>query len=603
MKLRSKFSLVFGIVTTIATIVTAYTVYNYLYSRLQEATETRLKSVAMLTAMQLQANRSFTNDVTSSFASPLDYLRKDYQALRRELSIIQRANGLSWLAVYRRDGDFFESVVDGSEEGDSFCPGYPILDVSENMLRACSGEVDLVETYSDAYGIYLTANYPLTNEKGEVVAILDASLTASKLVEAQKEVFKKTALITLLVLVFTILVCMLLSDRLARPVRLLATGAREFASGNLDHRITVRSKDEIGYLTLTFNEMATSLKLSRDALNNRIKELSALNEISSELNFAPNVETVIDAILRKAMDTMCANGVGMVLVDSNGDPFLKHAIHASIDRVEAARQLINPESTISRKVLAEGVVFLSNDVQKEEGIPNFEVSALRSVLVVPLKVEDRVMGLLAACDKKDEGLFSEVDSGFMGTLASHLALSIEKIRLYELAITDGLTKLYVHRYFQAALERELVRVGRYGGVVSLILFDIDHFKKFNDTYGHQQGDTVLSIVAKLLSDTIRQGLDIAARYGGEEFAVILPETSNESAFLAAERIRKRIESHDFPGQEKPLKVTISLGISTWPDDATTRAELIKCADLALYGSKEAGRNVSTLYSKMPKEKS
>ncbi len=128
------------------------------------------------------------------------------------------------------------------------------------------------------------------------------------------------------------------------------------------------------------------------------------------------------------------------------------------------------------------------------------------------------------------------------------------------------------------------------------MFDIDHFKKFNDTYGHQQGDIVLMEVAKLIKQTIRETVDIPARYGGEEFTIILPETDAAGAHLVAERLRKTVEAYDFPGQEQSLKVTISLGVATFPDHASVKSVLIKKADQALYACKDNGRNCSLIYN-------
>ena len=128
------------------------------------------------------------------------------------------------------------------------------------------------------------------------------------------------------------------------------------------------------------------------------------------------------------------------------------------------------------------------------------------------------------------------------------------------------------------------------------MFDVDHFKKFNDTYGHQQGDIVLIETAKLVKDSVRLKIDIPCRYGGEEFTIIMPETDAAGAKVLAERLRKRIEAYEYPGQEKALHVTISIGISIFPDDATEKLMLIKKADDALYRAKEAGRNNTQVYS-------
>ncbi len=174
-------------------------------------------------------------------------------------------------------------------------------------------------------------------------------------------------------------------------------------------------------------------------------------------------------------------------------------------------------------------------------------------------------------------------------LARDLKDANDKLR--GLAFEDGLTQLFNHRYFQDHLEREISRIDRYSHLLSLIMIDIDHFKTFNDTYGHQQGDTVLRAVAEVLNNSIRRP-DIAARYGGEEFAIILPETNLKGALVLAERIRQFVEDLEIKIDNQALKVTISLGI-TFYDPAKGRKkkeEIIESADKALYNSKNTGRN-------------
>jgi len=242
-----------------------------------------------------------------------------------------------------------------------------------------------------------------------------------------------------------------------------------------------------------------------------------------------------------------------------------------------------------------------NDGYKDPLFKSFDSTAdmektIRNLISVPLKIKDRVTGVINGTNKLEQDSFSEEDQRLLEALAQQAAMAVEHARLYELAITDGLTKLFIHRYFQARLEEEIVRAKRYHTACSLILFDIDHFKKFNDTYGHQQGDIVLIEVAKLMKLTVRDTVDIPARYGGEEFVIILPETDAKGALLVAERLRKTIEAYDFPGQEQALKVTVSLGVSTFPDHASTKSVLVKKADLALYECKNRGRNCSFIYN-------
>ena len=166
-------------------------------------------------------------------------------------------------------------------------------------------------------------------------------------------------------------------------------------------------------------------------------------------------------------------------------------------------------------------------------------------------------------------------------------------KLNKLAITDELTGIGNHRLFQTSFETELHRAERYERNLSLLIIDVDHFKVYNDAHGHSEGDKVLRTLAALLEKATR-GEDIVARYGGEEFAIIAPETSKKKAEELAERIRKAIHDEKF-------SLTVSIGIATFPIDGKSTKEIFTKADKALYQSKQAGRNLVTVWSP-PKKK-
>ena len=150
--------------------------------------------------------------------------------------------------------------------------------------------------------------------------------------------------------------------------------------------------------------------------------------------------------------------------------------------------------------------------------------------------------------------------------------------------------MYNHRHSMALVANEFERVGRYQEWLSILMVDIDHFKKINDDHGHPVGDVILRDVARLLKEAVRT-VDSVGRYGGEEFIAILPHTSDEEAKRLGERLRKAIDDHGFRVGEKKIKVTISIGVASFPSDAVdTPNGLIREADRALYRAKEAGRN-------------
>ncbi len=168
-------------------------------------------------------------------------------------------------------------------------------------------------------------------------------------------------------------------------------------------------------------------------------------------------------------------------------------------------------------------------------------------------------------------------------------------QMYESALRDGLTKAFNKKYFTDRLESELTFAIRHSAALSLVMFDIDHFKKVNDTYGHQAGDHVLSTISTLLTSALRAE-DVFARYGGEEFAVICRGTDLAHAQIVGERLRKSVEKHSFVFEGTQIPVTISVGIAGLPDPAVKDApDLVSRADKALYQSKHGGRNRVTIH--------
>lgn len=175
-------------------------------------------------------------------------------------------------------------------------------------------------------------------------------------------------------------------------------------------------------------------------------------------------------------------------------------------------------------------------------------------------------------------------------IGKYLIKSRDFEQQYKLATTDGLTELYNHRYFQEQIRMQVEQAKRYNNNFSLIIIDIDFFKKFNDTFGHQSGDAVLRQVAQTLKKNVR-ATDIVCRYGGEEMSIILPNTIKEEAYTTAEKICSRVAGRKFKlVGDKETNVTISLGVSTYPFDGDTAQKIIEAADKKLYEAKNNGRN-------------
>lgn len=219
-----------------------------------------------------------------------------------------------------------------------------------------------------------------------------------------------------------------------------------------------------------------------------------------------------------------------------------------------------------------------------------EIKKFDPEFIVPLKSDKGLNGIYLQGHKENNEKYSQEEILFAVNILSFASIALENANLYRKATVDRMTKLYTHHQFQKVLEEEIEKATDSNKRFSLIIFDIDHFKSFNDNYGHLQGDVIIKEIAAIIQESIRE-FDFAARYGGEEFSLILPDTTLDNAAIIAERLRKTIEDYDFPGESQTFKVTISLGVAYFDKNfVKCNNDIIKAADRALYYSKEHGRN-------------
>ena len=221
------------------------------------------------------------------------------------------------------------------------------------------------------------------------------------------------------------------------------------------------------------------------------------------------------------------------------------------------------------------------------------------LIIMPLKAKDKVNGLIVADNLYTQKSITNEDLRMFTMLANQAGLAIENSQLYEMikhkSHTDSLTDLWNHGFFQDQLTDQVKNTKNKKGTLTLIILDIDNFKKINDTYGHQNGDIILKEVAKILIESSRE-TDYICRYGGEEFSCILTKTNKEKGYAIAERIRQNIEQHNFSNflPDQNIKVTVSTGLAVFPDNAQTKEELINLADKAMYISKFSGKNQTSV---------
>lgn len=238
-----------------------------------------------------------------------------------------------------------------------------------------------------------------------------------------------------------------------------------------------------------------------------------------------------------------------------------------------------------------------DNIQRELGSYGYrwltEQLPYRSWLGVPLEAERNPLGVISIAST-ETAAFTEQDEEMLRTLGQQVVSALENARLFELATIDGLTRLLNSRYLRQKLAEEFERTAKNRGQLSVVMVDIDHFKKINDTHGHEVGNEVLQHLAILLRGNLRDS-DIAGRYGGEEFMLILPNTSADAGHFVSERLRKTIEETPADTEAGMIYITASLGVANFPTSPAHESdELVEQADRALYESKRGGRNRVTL---------
>ncbi|HEX9759119.1 MAG TPA: diguanylate cyclase [Nitrospiria bacterium] len=327
-----------------------------------------------------------------------------------------------------------------------------------------------------------------------------------------------------------------------------------------------------------------------------LAEYQSLYSLGVKLTASENIGKLYTTIVDYALRLIGCPAGNLALFDEKSGEMYFAAARGFSKAFSRKQKWEVRKGGLTSTILNQKTPLAISDIQK---FPNFDNpmmvnEKIRSLIAVTLAAEGKIIGILYVNDFKVRD-FSTREVFLLGLLSTIAAMTIEKTRNLEnarhLAITDELTELYNHRHFLQQLHLEINRAKRYNRKLTLLMIDIDHFKTYNDHFGHLKGNEVLKKVGSFLRMISRE-VDIPARYGGEEFAIIMPETQKLKARFLAERLRRTMENHVFEG-EKILpggQLTISLGLATFPSNADNPTDLIEKADRALYLSKERGRN-------------
>jgi len=342
-------------------------------------------------------------------------------------------------------------------------------------------------------------------------------------------------------------------------------------------------------------------KLNAELINKEqvITTLDTLIEVNSIITGSLDKVKVLKNILDETKKLMHCKRSSILLVDRETAELKFAHLSDDTEKKDLKDVSLKMGEGIAGSVWERGQPVLiedaRNDVRFSKVADEKTDFVTRSLIAVPLITDGRVVGVMEAITD-DETCFNEFDVSILTHLATQAAIALDNAELYEMAITDGMTKLFIHRYFQQRLEEEFNRAKRYNNHLSIVMFDIDHFKGLNDNYGHQTGDEFLIKTAKIIKNSCRSS-DVPCRYGGEEMSIILPRTDRKNALLFAERIRKKIETLEVFHNKELVQTTVSGGVASFKEDnPSDRVNFIKMVDTALYFSKDTGRNRMTCFN-------
>ena len=316
-------------------------------------------------------------------------------------------------------------------------------------------------------------------------------------------------------------------------------------------------------------------------------QLEAINLIARQTTAVLDINELMEKVCTLVLNAFPVDHAAILLLEEGNLVFRAHRGKFAPRFLEG--QTFPSDQGLLAKAIETGKPVLENDATTVPGyFAGFKET--RSEVCIPLMSFGETVGVLSLESAKVNA-FDPSDLPSLESVADICANAIQNARYFEkirhMAYVDGLTGLFNRRFFESKIEEEIERSKRYQGAMSVIMMDVDQFKRLNDEFGHLLGDDILRQVSTICGQNLRK-VDVACRFGGEEFAIILPETAGEQAFMVADKLRKVISQTVFPGVPHPI--TVTAGVASFPVNGSNRDELVRAADEALYAGKQGGRN-------------
>lgn len=523
-----------------------------------------LRQYVHLASEALDARMTTISSTVSSAILPVLIVDQDVSSNRAEIASLLEH-------VASRQADVRGIIISGQEHQQLMAYVPKNLAPPEGILDRRSAPIST--RGGTAYG-YVTVIFDLADYEKEFRAFL-----------------LKMIGIGIVFALFGIVAAYYVAGKITKPIERLRDGAISFGQERYYTRVEVEEQNEIGTLAETFNKMASRIErqMSRlRLLQDRSREIAAELDLDAALKKAVHAFTELGGVSKMSIMLLNDAKAQLEIVEGVGlHPDAKDTVCFNIGEGIAGKV-----AETGKPIRIEGKLTSQDEYHSYSG----DRSRGGALLAMPMISKGKCIGVINLHEKRDGTSFDDSDQTFLSTLSDVVAVAIENARLYDLAITDGLTRLFIRRYFMQRMDEEMIRTHRTAQPLTLLMVDIDRFKGINDTYGHQTGDAVLIELAKVMKRVFRE-VDILCRYGGEEFALILPNTDRPGSYVAAERFRAAVEEHNFNTPTGIKKITVSGGMSTY-EQGVTMMDMISDADKALYESKRTGRNRMTHFQDM-----
>lgn len=388
-------------------------------------------------------------------------------------------------------------------------------------------------------------------------------------------------------------------DYIVKPFHFDELAARISSALRLKHlnELLIKQSEELADANLKIHRLNQNLVDKNKELRKSLFNLHNLFEVSLELNSIMELPRLVNSTLLTLVGQLSIKNALFLLVSKHSRDVLELINSKGYYQKDLEGFYIDKSDPLISYFKLHSLPAPVKDLKKRlsKSAALNKLIKLHVEVIAPVIIQDFIEGLICLGPRIRNQEYQRAEFEQISILSNIISISVSNASLYEeieqLSYTDGMTNLHNYRYFELRLKEEVVRHKRTNIPLSLLILDVDHFKNFNDTMGHPEGDRVLRTLANILKETVREN-DILARYGGEEFAIVLPGVGYEGALILAERIRLKVTETYFEHEEiQPKgKVTVSIGGASIPENAEDIEELIHKADTALYSAKRSGRN-------------